>query len=72
METVFNADKIDDSGLEAVYKMYVYSKDPEKIPGILDYYKENVDDDFEQKFVDKSCDSTSAQTTEQAVIGLKK
>ena len=47
METVFNVDKIDDSGLEAVYKMYVYSKDPEKIPGILDYYKENVDDDFE-------------------------
>jgi hypothetical protein len=60
MDTVFNVNKIDDSGLEAIYKMYVYTKDPEKIPGVLDYYKENVDDDFEAKYVDKSCDASAA------------
>ena len=47
MDTVFDVNKIDDSGLEAIYKMYIYSKDPEKIPGILEYYKENDDDLFE-------------------------
>jgi hypothetical protein len=47
MDTVFDVNKIDDSGLEAIYKMYTYSKDPEKIPGILEYYKENDDDLFE-------------------------
>lgn len=47
MATVSDAGKIDDSGLEAIYKMYIYTKDPEKVTGILDYYKENDDDLFE-------------------------
>lgn len=47
MDTVYNVNKIDDSGFEAIYKMYTYTKDPDKIPGILNFYKENDDDVFE-------------------------
>lgn len=46
MDTVHDVSKIEDSGLD-IYKMYTYSKDPDKIPGALEFYKENDDDQFE-------------------------
>ena len=44
--TVFDANNIDGNGPD-IYKMYTYSKEPEKIPFALDFYKENDDDVFE-------------------------
>lgn len=71
MDTVFDANNIDGNGPD-IYKMYTYSKEPEKIPFALDFYKENDDDVFESKFTDKTCDANSAATTETAIVGMKK
>lgn len=63
MDTAFDVNNIDGNGPD-IYKMYTYTKETDKIPGALDYYKENDDDLFEQKFADKTCDAKSAAETE--------
>ena len=59
IRTMTNVDNVEGSSLD-VYKMYIYSKDHEKLPSILQSYKEEHDSDFEKKFTDKTCDARAA------------
>ena len=71
IRTITNVDHIENSGLD-VYKMYTYTKDSKQIQSVLHNYKEQVDNDFELKYTDKTCDALSSGKTEESVIGLKK
>lgn len=63
LNTALNDDKIDEASTD-IFKMFMYTKDQDKIPSVLNFFKENQDDDFDSKFTDKSCDSNAAAETE--------
>ena len=52
--------------------MYVYNNDSSMIPQALDFYKDNEDSEFEDKYANAQCDAQASKETTQAIIGLKK